>query len=162
MLLECRHRKHNLIVDRVDRAIVEQLRRDAHLTNTELADRVGLTPSPCLRRVRRLEEDGIILGYHARIAPEALGRQFEVYVEFELTNQAKATVERFEASLVAFDEVVEVRRMFGSPDYQALVAVADLTDYERFMTQQLMDLPGLARLQSRFAMKTLKSDHPTD
>src|SRR5690349_15676690 len=139
-------------MDRLDHAIIDQLRRDAHLTNTELADRVGLTPSPCLRRVRRLEDDGVILGYHARIAPDALGRRFEVYVEFDLTNQAKGTVQQFEASLVAFDEVIEVRRMFGTPDYQALVAVADLTAYEQFMTQHLMDLPGLARLQSRFAM----------
>lgn len=147
-------------MDCIDRAIIDQLRRDADLTNTELADRVGLTPSPCLRRVRRLKEERIILGYHARIAPEALGRRFEVHVEFELTNQAKATVETFEASLIAFDEVVEARRMFGTPDYQALVAVADLAAYEQFMTQHLMDLPGLARLQSRFAMKTLKSDQP--
>jgi DNA-binding Lrp family transcriptional regulator len=152
---------HDCRVDSIDHAIIEQLRRDAHLTNTELADRVGLTPSPCLRRVRRLHDEGIILGYHARVAPEALGRLFEVYVEFELSNQAKGTVERFESKLVAYDEVIEVRRLFGTPDYQALVAVPDLVAYERFMTQHLMDLPGLARLQSRFAMKTLKSDLPT-
>lgn len=153
---------HIQSMDRTDRAIIDQLRRDGHLTNTELADRVGLTPSPCLRRVRRLEDDGIILGYHARIAPEALGRRFEVHVEFDLEKQAKSVVQEFEAALVAFDEVIEVRRMFGTPDYQALVAVTDLAAYEQFMTQQLMDLPGLARLQSRFAMKTLKSDHPGD
>jgi DNA-binding Lrp family transcriptional regulator len=147
-------------VDSIDRAIIDHLRRDAHLTNTELADRVGLTPSPCLRRVRRLQDEGVILGYHARIAPDALGRRFEVHVEFELSNQAKATVERFESALVAYDEVIEARRMFGTPDYQALVAVADLTAYEQFMTEYLMDLPGLARLQSRFAMKTLKTDLP--
>ena len=145
-------------MDRLDRAIIDQLRRDASLTNTELADRVGLTPSPCHRRVRRLEGDGTILGYHARIAPDALGRGFEVHVEFELANQSKATVEAFESALVVFDEVVEARRMFGAPDYQALVAVKDLAAYEEFMTKQLMDLPGLSRLQSRFAMKTLKSD----
>lgn len=147
-------------MDRIDRAIIDELRRDAHLTNTELADRVGLTPSPCLRRVRRLEEEQVILGYHARVAPEALGRGFEVYVEFELTNQAQATVEQFETALVAVDEVIEARRMFGSPDYQALVASTDLPAYERLMTQRLMALPGLARLQSRFAMKTLKADQP--
>jgi DNA-binding Lrp family transcriptional regulator len=155
-----RRRRHDICVDRIDRAIIDQLRRDAHLTNTELADRVGLTPSPCHRRVRRLEDEQIILGYHARIAPEALGRGFEAYVDFELTNQAKETVQRFETELVAFDEVIEARRMFGAPDYQALVAAADLPAYERFMTEHLMALPGLARLQSRFAMKTLKSDPP--
>ena len=108
-------------MDAIDRAILDQLRYDAQLTNTELADRVGLTPSPCLRRVRRMEAEGVILGYHARIAPEALGRAFEVYVDFELASPAKHTMERFEAALVAFDEVIEARRMFGSPDYQALI-----------------------------------------
>jgi len=145
-------------VDATDRAIIDQLRREATLSNTELADRVGLTPSPCLRRVRRLEETGVILGYHAHLNPAALGRAFEVQVEFELTTQAKETVEQFEAALAAFDEVVQARRMFGRPDYLALVAVADLSAYEQFMTQQLMALPGLARLQSRFAMKTIKAD----
>jgi len=153
--------QHTWDVDRVDRAIIDQLRRDAHLTNTELADRVGLTPSPCLRRVRRLEEAGVILGYHVRVAPTALGRAFEVYVEFELANQVKDTIEDFETALVAFDEVVEARRMFGTPDYQALVAVPDLAAYEQFMTQHLTALPGLGRLQSRFAMKTIKNDVPT-
>jgi DNA-binding Lrp family transcriptional regulator len=145
-------------VDKIDRAIIDQLRRQANLPNTELADRVGLTPSPCLRRVRRLEETGVILGYHAQISPAALGRSFEVHVEFELANQAKKTVEDFEAALAAFDEVVEARRLFGLPDYLALVAVSDLAAYEQFMTQRLMALPGLARLQSRFAMKTIKAD----
>jgi DNA-binding Lrp family transcriptional regulator len=147
-------------MDRIDRAILDQLRRNAQLTNTELAERVGLTPSPCLRRVRRLEADGIILGYHARISSAVLGRAFEVYVDFELASPAKDTMERFESALVALDEVIEARRMFGSPDYQALVGVADLAAYERLMTQQLAALPGLGRLQSRFAMKTIKSEPP--
>jgi DNA-binding Lrp family transcriptional regulator len=69
-------------------------------------------------------------------------------------------VERFEAALISFDDVVEARRMFGAPDYQALVAVADLAAYEQFMSQRLMALPGLAKLQSRFAMKTIKADVP--
>ncbi|MBE1469234.1 Lrp/AsnC family transcriptional regulator [Kibdelosporangium phytohabitans] len=144
-------------MDSIDRAIVDQLRRDCRLTNTELADRVGLTPSPCLRRVRRLEEDGVILGYQAHVAPGAIDRGFEVIVDLELADQAQATLERFEATLVSFDEVVEVRRMFGAPDYLVLVAVADLPAYERFMTQRLTALPGLSKMQSRFAMKTLKS-----
>lgn len=152
--------RQNVTVDRIDRAIIDQLRRNAHLTNTELADRVGLSPSPCLRRVRRLEQDGVILGYHARVSPAALGRRFQVHVELELVSQTRETVNAFENALVAFEEVVEVRRMFGSPDYYALVAVADLATYEQFMTQHLTALPGLGRLQSRFAMKTIKADLP--
>lgn len=146
-------------MDSIDRAIVKQLQADSALSNTTLADRVGLTPSPCLRRVRRLEEERVILGYHARISAEALGQGFEVFVEFELDNQTQATIERFETALVAYDEVLEARRMFGAPDVEALVAVADLESYERFMTRHLSTLPGLVRMQSRFAMKTLKNRH---
>lgn len=145
-------------MDAIDRAIIDQLREDGRLTNLELAARVGLSPSPCLRRVRRLEAEGVILGYHARIAAHALDRSFQVQVDINLTNQAKATIDAFEQALCAFDEVVEARRMFGSPDYEVLVATADLDAYERFMTEQLVALPGMGQLQSRFTMKTLKSD----
>lgn len=145
-------------MDRIDRAIIDQLRADGRLSNLELAERVGLSPSPCLRRVRRLEADGVIVGYHARISAAALGRSFQVQVDINLTDQTKATIEAFEQSLVAFDEVIEARRMFGSPDYQVLVATADLPAYEHFMTEHLVALPGLGQLQSRFTMKTLKSD----
>ena len=147
-------------MDRIDRAIIDQLRRDCHLSNTELAERVGLTPSPCLRRVRQLEDVGVILGYHARIAPAAIGRAFEVHVHMDLAAMDRATLERFEARLVSFDEVVEARRMFGSPDYLVLVAVADQPTYEQFLTHELMAIPGLARLTSHFPMKTIKSDLP--
>ncbi|MDN5855051.1 MAG: Lrp/AsnC family transcriptional regulator [Actinomycetia bacterium] len=149
-------------MDHIDRAIVDQLRHDCRLSNTELADRVGLTPSPCLRRVRKLEADGVVVGYHARLDPEAVGRGFEVQVDLELADQARSTIEAFEAALIGYDEVIEARRMFGAPDYHALVAVADLPTYERFMTQHLTALPGLAKMQSRFAMKTIKSDVPQE
>lgn len=145
-------------MDAVDRAIIDQLRRDGRLTNLDLAARIGLSPSPCLRRVRRLEADGVITGYHAAISPAAMGRGFSVHVDIELAAQDQATIERFEAALVALEEVVEARRMFGAPDYYALVATADLAAYEQFMTQKLVALPGLLRLQSRFAMKTIKTD----
>lgn len=148
-------------MDSIDRAIISQLRTDSQLSNTELADRVGLTPSPCLRRVRRLEHEKVILGYHARIAPAALAQEFEVLAQFELEDQRRSTVETFEAALVAYDEVIEARRMFGAPDVEAVIAVADLATYERFSTEHLRSLPGLARMQSRFAMKVLKSRYPS-
>jgi DNA-binding Lrp family transcriptional regulator len=125
-------------------------------TNTELADRVGLTPAPCLRRIRRLEDEGVILGYHAHVQPASIDMGFDVLVDIELAGQDKLTVQRFEEALIALDEVVEARRMFGAPDYHARVAVKDLSAYERFLTDTLMVLPGLSRLQSRFPMKTLK------
>ena len=152
-----RHKAHDYAVDRLDRAIIDQLCRNGRLTNTELADRVGLTPSPCLRRVRRLEEAGVITGYHARVDPVAAGRGFQVVVFADLAATDRGSVQRFEERVASFDEVVGVRRMFGSPDYLIDVAVADLGGYERFLTSTLMDTPGLARLTSHFAMKAIKS-----
>ena len=114
--------------------------------------------SPCLRRGRRREERGVILGYSARIDPAAVARQFVVNVNSPLAGQGKGLLQEFEQALASYDEVVQCRRMLGRPDYQALVAVADLETYERFMTEELMALPNLGRLESRFVMKTVKSD----
>ncbi len=149
-------------MDSIDRAIIDQLRRDGRQSNLELAEAVGLTPSPCLRRVRRLEADGVITGYHASVAPEAIGRAFEVLVDLDLKEQSPEIARRFESELVAHEEVVEARRMFGSPDFEVLVATKDLAAYEIFVTTKLMALPGLGRLHSRFPMLTVKSDiHPS-
>jgi DNA-binding Lrp family transcriptional regulator len=147
--------RHYRCVDRIDRAIVDQLRRDSRLTNTELADRIGLTPAPCLRRVRRLEQTGVINGYRARINPEAVGRGFEVVVHLDLARYDREYMESFEALVLSFDEIVECRRMFGAPDYIIHVAVADQNAYERFLTTRLMEA-GVANLTSHFPMKTTK------
>jgi len=144
-------------LDRIDQAIIERLAANARLSNTELADSVGLTPAPCLRRVRRLEEDGVIAGYHARPDPVALGRGFEVLVNVDLAYKDRATVRRFEERVAGFDEVVEMRRMFGLPDYFLRIATKDLEAFERFVTSQLEDTPGLARVDSHLTMKTIKT-----
>jgi Lrp/AsnC family transcriptional regulator, leucine-responsive regulatory protein len=144
-------------MDRLDREILTQLQAFGRLSNVELADRVRLSPSPCLRRVRALERAGVIRGYHADVDPAALGRGFEVTVHVELALKDRATVEAFEAGIAALDEVVECRRMFGVPDYVVLVAVADQAAYEAFYMNKLAELPGLARVNSQFTMKTVKA-----
>jgi DNA-binding Lrp family transcriptional regulator len=148
--------RHDLPMDTIDRAILRELERDGRLPNVELAERVRLSPSPCLRRVRALEESGVIRGYHADLDPAAVGRGFEVTVHVELTLKDRATVEAFEARIAAFDEVLECRRMFGIPDYVVRVAVADQQAYEAFYMNQLAELPGLARVNSQFTMKLVK------
>jgi DNA-binding Lrp family transcriptional regulator len=147
-------------MDATDRAIVDALTEDGRMTNVELADRINLTPGPTLRRVQRLEADGVIRGYRAVIDPESLGRGFEVLVDIDLLVNDSSTVQRFEAALTAFDEVVEVQRLFGSPDYFVRVAVADLESYERFHMEQLLEVPGIRRASSRFRMKTVKAPRP--
>ena len=148
--------RHDLPVDALDRAILRHLQADGRLTNVELAERVRLSPSQCLRRVRSLERAGVIRGYHAEIDPASVGRGFEVTVHVELTLKDRATVEAFEAGIAALDEVVECRRMFGLPDYVVRVAVADQAAYEAFYMNQLAELPGLARVNSQFTMKMVK------
>jgi DNA-binding Lrp family transcriptional regulator len=144
-------------MDSTDRQIVAELQRDARLSNVELADRIGLTPAPCLRRVKRLEEQGVILGYTARIDPAALDRGFEVIVNVDLTRKDRATFEAFEAAAAALDEIVELRRMFGLPDYMVRVATASLESYEAFVSTKLGELPGIDKLDSHLPMKTIKS-----
>ncbi|MBS4103036.1 Lrp/AsnC family transcriptional regulator [Tsukamurella paurometabola] len=143
-------------MDALDRAIIDELVRDGRLTNQELAQRVGLTPAPCLRRVRRLEADGVITGYTAVLDPAALGRGFEVVINADLGANDRASVEAFEARIATFDEVIEVRRMFGLPDYLIRVRVADLATYERWVTTHLMGDPAIVRVDSRMTMKVVK------
>ena len=145
-------------MDSVDRAILRHLQADGRLSNVELAERVRLSPSPCLRRVRALEQAGIIRGYHADIDPEAVGCGFEVTVHVELTLKDRTTVEAFETGIAALPEVVECRRMFGLPDYVVRVAVANQAAYEAFYMNELAELPGLARVNSQFTMKMVKRD----
>ncbi|HYB29369.1 MAG TPA: Lrp/AsnC family transcriptional regulator [Solirubrobacteraceae bacterium] len=144
-------------MDAVDRRIIAELERDGRLSNVELADRVGLTPAPCLRRVKRMESDGVILGYSARINPHAIGRGFEVLVFVDLTRKDRATFEAFEAAVAALDEVTEVRRMFGLPDYLLRVATTSLESFEAFLSTRLGDAPGVDKLDSHITMKLIKS-----
>ena len=148
--------RNHLTVDQLDRAIIAELQRNGRLTNQELAARVGLTAAPCLRRVRRLEESGVITGYVAVVDQVAVGRGFEIIINADLIAKNAAGVEEFEARLMAMDEVVELRRMFGLPDYIIRVRVADATEYERWLTTRLMSDPAISRVDSRVTMKTLK------
>jgi Lrp/AsnC family transcriptional regulator, leucine-responsive regulatory protein len=143
-------------MDAVDRAILRHLQDDGRLSNVELAERVHLSPSPCLRRVRALERSGAIRGYHADIDPAAVGRGFELVVHVELGVKDRATVEAFEERVLGFDSVIECRRMFGVPDYLLRVAVADPVAYEGFYMNQLAELPAITRLNSQFTMKAVK------
>ena len=147
-------------MDRIDNAILDQLEVDGRLTNAELADRVRLSPSACLRRVRALEASKVIAGYHAVVDPSARDRGFQVLVYTTLMLRNRETIAAFEAAVTQLDAVVECHRMFGDPDYVIRVAVADVNAYERFLIDTFADLPGVARMTSQFAMKTIKAAGP--
>ncbi|PYC68035.1 ArsR family transcriptional regulator [Streptomyces tateyamensis] len=142
-------------MDRIDRAILRELQRDGRLSNQDLAQRVGLTPSPCLRRVRQLELDGVIRGYRAVLDPVAVGRGFEVLVSIEVKRDREA-VEAFEAALQDIPDVVEAYRLFGSPGCLLRIAVADLQAYERLWIERLTTLSGVTEVNSQIIMKRVK------
>ncbi|WP_280228990.1 Lrp/AsnC family transcriptional regulator [Nocardia cyriacigeorgica] len=140
----------------LDRQIIAVLAAAGRLTTVYLAGGGGPTPGPCLRRVQRLEAEGVIRGYRAVIDPGAVGRAFEVLLDLTLEGQDADTVARFEETMIGLDEVRELRRLFGTPDYFARVAVADLDAYEVFLRTQVMTIPKIGRVNSRFTMKNLK------
>jgi DNA-binding Lrp family transcriptional regulator len=147
-----------LRMDETDRAIIAQLRENGRISNTDLADRVGLTAAPCLRRVRRLEDEGVITGYHARISPQALGRGYEVFVHIELERKDRETTLAFESQVLQFPEVIELRRMFGAIDYVMRVATSDVESFEEFWIDRLQAVPGSMRVESLLTMKVLRRD----
>jgi DNA-binding Lrp family transcriptional regulator len=144
-------------LDRLDREILFQLRQYGRLSNVELARRVGLTPPPCLRRVKRLEDAGVIAGYRAVVDPAAIGRGLEVFVDVDINANDLKTVREFETTTAGYEEVVELRRMFGHPDYFLRVTVADHAAYEAFLTGKLIGLPGVLHVTSHLTMKTIKT-----
>ena len=147
-------------MDGLDHAILTHLQADGRLTNAELAERVRLSPSACLRRVRALEAAGVIAGYHAVVDPAAIDRGFQVLVYTTLLVRNRDTSAAFAPGVGALDVVVVCHRMFGDPDYVIRVAVADVEAYERFLIDTFADLPGMARMTSQFAMKTIKAAGP--
>ncbi|MFI1972279.1 ArsR family transcriptional regulator [Streptomyces cinnamoneus] len=147
-------------MDSIDRMILRELQSEGRLPNAELADRVGLTPSPCLRRVRQLEADGVIRRYAAVVDPARIGRSFEVFVCVELQKEDRATITAFEDRVRELRDVVEAYRLFGGQDYLLRIAVADISAYEHCYTNELATLPGVARLTSHLAMKAVVAERP--
>jgi DNA-binding Lrp family transcriptional regulator len=117
----------------------------------------GAVLPPCLRRVKRLEDVGVITGYRAVVDPAAVGRGLEVFVDVDINANDLKTVQAFETTAAGYDEVVELRRMFGHPDYFLRIAVADHAAYEAFLTGKLIGLPGVLHVTSHITMKKLKA-----
>lgn len=143
-------------LDAVDRQILRELQADGRLSNVDLAERVHLSPSPCLRRVKSLEERGYIRGYMAVLDRQKVNRGMYVHVMVSLTSQRQETLEEFERAVSALDEVLECYLMAGESDYLLAVAAADLDAYQRFFREKLGEVPGVASLRSLIAMKTVK------
>jgi len=144
-------------IDRTDYRILHQLQNNGRLTNWELAERVGLSPSPCLRRVRVLEESGVIRRYVAIVDAKAVGLPISAFINVSLRSQELDSLEAFQQRVASFPEIMECYLMTGSSDYLLRVVVPSLEAYERFLVDKLTRVPGISSIQTSFALKPVVS-----
>jgi Lrp/AsnC family leucine-responsive transcriptional regulator len=146
----------NIQLDAIDRKILATLQRDGRVSIADLAQQVGLSPSPCLRRVRLLEEAGVIARYVAMVDQQAVGLPVSVFVSIKLESQREEALTKFGKSIERWPEVLECYLMTGPRDYLLRVVVSDLSAYERFLKQKLTKLTGIASIESSFALEQVK------
>ena len=144
-------------LDRIDRQILQLLQADGRMTNLELARRVGISPPPCLRRVRALEAAGLIRGYHADLAPEALGFAVTVFAQIGLISQAEADLKAFEKLVAGWPEVREAHMLAGETDFLLKIVAADWDSYQRFLSARLTAAPNVAQVKSALVLRVSKS-----
>jgi len=147
-------------MDAIDREILAQLQQDGRLTITELAARVGLSVSPCPRRLRELERSGVIAGYRAVVDAAAVGLGFEALLFVTMRQEDRETLLGFEHAVAQIPNVVQAQRLFGDPDYLLRILTADLAAYQRLEDDVLATLPGVQRLTSTLVMKRVVQDRP--
>ena len=145
-------------MDRIDRKILAQLQADGRLSVTELAERVGLSLSPCHRRVRALEDSGVILGYRALLAPSEFGLNFSAMVFVTLREVTRQAITDFETAVIETSQIVDAQRLFGDPDYLLHVVAADLPAFQQLYDERLTSLPNVQRLTSTLVMKRVIQD----
>lgn len=143
-------------MDSKDRQILRELQGDGRLTNQDLSERVNLSPSPCLRRVRLMEEQGIIKGYTALVAQKAWGLPVTVFIRLKLERHSDEAVNAFEQAIIAMPQVMDCWLMTGRSDYLLRVIAADLDDYEQFVRRKLQRVPGIASIDTSFAYGSVK------
>ncbi|UNS98067.1 Lrp/AsnC family transcriptional regulator [Streptomyces tubbatahanensis] len=147
-------------MDDMDRQILAELQADGRLTVTELAARVGLSLSPCHRRLRELERGGAIRGYRAVVDAAAVGLTFDALVFVTMRQEDRTTISAFEQALSDLPQVIQAQRLFGDPDYLLRVVTADLAAFQRLYDERLATLPGVQRLSSTLVMKHVVHARP--
>lgn len=140
-------------LDEIDWKILAAMQANARLRNVELAEEIGLSASPCLRRVRRLEDAGIISGYATLVDQKAVGLPVSVFIQVTLEKQIEPALDVFENAIQSWPEVMECYLMTGDADYHLRVVTADLAGYERFLMDKLTRLDGVASIKSSFSLK---------
>jgi DNA-binding Lrp family transcriptional regulator len=147
-------------MDQRDLDILRELQRNGRISNSALARAVGLSESATLERVRRLEADGIIRGYAARIEPASVGRGIEALITIQLSHHQELEVERFKQALLEMDEVLSCFAVAGRYDFIALVAVHSMEDFNQLVASRLLKLRAIDRIETMFVLNTLKRDAP--
>ncbi len=147
-------------MDSIDRKILAELQSDGRLSVTDLADRIGLSLSPCHRRVRALEQSGVIKGYRAQLDPANLGFNFSALVFVTLREGDRQAVEAFETAVMDVAQVIQAQRLFGDPNYLLHVVSRDLSAFQQLYDEQLSALPSVQRLTSTLVMKNVVQDRP--
>lgn len=148
--------KETVALDQIDRKIIRALQDNARLSSQELSERVGISTSPCWRRVKALEEAGVITRYVTLVDPEALGLSISIFTNVSLDKQIETALETFQKAVRKRPEVMECYLMTGDFDYLLRVVVGSLHDYERFLLDHLTKIPGVASIKSSFALKQVK------
>jgi len=143
----------NAKLDLFDMKILDALQADGSLTNQDLAEKIGLSPSPCLRRVRRLEAEGVISGYVALVPPEMVGLPVTAFVRIRLDRQDDIHLDQFEQALSDLPQVMECYLMSGEADYQLRVVVGSLIEFEDFLRFKLTKIAGVAQVTTSFALR---------
>ena len=142
-------------MDRLDKRILHVLQEEGRIPVIELSERVGLSPTPCARRIARLEADGVIRGYGAQLDQTALGLPLTVFVFVELEGHAKGTLAAFETAIRRFDEVVECHLMTGTRDVLLKVLARDLSGFDRFLEESLLQVPGIRATRTSFSLRPM-------
>lgn len=142
-----------IAIDPTDLKILKHIQDNCRLTNVELADKVNLSPSPCLRRIRNLESNGVIKGYMALVDQNAVDLPVSVFIQVSLERQVVADLKAFEEAILSRPEVMECYLMTGDADYLLRVVAKDLETYQQFLLDHLTQIPGVASIKSSFALK---------
>ncbi|MGQ0676714.1 MAG: Lrp/AsnC family transcriptional regulator [Rhodospirillales bacterium] len=150
------NRKKRVRLDRIDRRILRDLQEDGRMTNVDLAKRAGISAPPCLRRVRALEEAGLILGYHATVDAKELGFGVTVFAQVGLSSQAEGDLEKFEALVKSWPEVRECHMLAGETDFLLKIVAKDWDAYQQFLTTRLTSAPNVSHVKSALAIRSAK------
>ena len=143
-------------MDRADTAIIVALQQDSSRSIAQLAELAGVSPSACHRRIRTLEESGVVTGYRAQVDARRLGLKLQAFVEITLTGQNREAMDRFEAAVADFDDILECHLMSGNADYLLRVAAVDLDQFDHIHRECLARLPGVSSMRSSFSIRPIK------